>query len=91
MRSLTGYTVVEQSVIGSGFDWLIGPETSDDEGIFQDNMRLEISGILQGDEAQIKRRVKEKLQQTNVSDDWGMPAYIVVVEFSKPHSRVVQK
>ena len=91
VRMLTGFTVIKQSVIGSGFDWLLGPETTDEEGIFQTTVRLEISGILRGDETKIRKRVKEKLHQTEQSDSWDVPAYVVVVEFSEPRSRVVQK
>lgn len=91
IRSITGMTVIERSFIGSGIDWLIGPEDTDDELIFQNNARLEVSGILNGTDSQIKQRVKQKLAQTDQSDSWNMSAYVVVVEFSRPFSKVVEK
>src|SRR6478672_4067213 len=43
-RLMLGYTVVERSSIGTGFDWWLGKE----EGLlFQKKARLEVSGLLQ--------------------------------------------
>jgi hypothetical protein len=92
MRDLTNLTVVERSVKGTGFDYWLGPEeTADDELIFQNMTRLEISGIRSGGNSDIARRVQDKLSQTDRTDDLGLPAYVVVVEFSKPCSQVVKK
>ena len=35
--------------------------------------------------------VRQKLEQVKPSDSLGLPAYIVVVEFSTPLSKVVKK
>ena len=59
--------------------------------LFQGKKRLEVSGILRGNEANLKARVKEKVRQTNRSDQIGLPAIVVVVEFSSPRSRVIKK
>ena len=92
MRDLTKLTVVERSVTGTGFDYWLGPEDkNDDELIFQDKVRLEISGINKGSTADVRRRVEEKLTQTKQSDCWKLDAYVVVVEFGKPCSQVVKK
>jgi len=92
MRDLTNLTVVERSVTGTGFDYWLGPEDKeDDELIFQDKVRLEVSGINRGSMADVRRRVEQKLTQTGQSDDWGLDAYVVVVEFGKPCSQVMMK
>ncbi|HEY9405796.1 MAG TPA: hypothetical protein VIQ24_24310 [Pyrinomonadaceae bacterium] len=92
MREMTNLTVIERSVTGTGFDYWLGPEDSDDDDlIFQDMVRLEISGINSGTRQELRRRVKDKLTQTEQSDSWGLTAYVVVVEFSAPCSEVVKK
>ena len=45
MRELTGKRVVERSKKGTGFDYWIG-ESDDDDLIFTNKARLEVSGIL---------------------------------------------
>ena len=53
--------------------------------------RLEVSGILNGSDSQIRARVNEKLEQTNRSDHWGIPAFVIVVEFGRPLAEVREK
>ena len=53
--------------------------------------RMEVSGILRDSGNRLRERVNEKLRQTNRSDSLRLPAYIVVVEFSKPMAEVVEK
>lgn len=92
MRTLTKLTVVERSVTGTGFDYWLGPEgAEDDELIFQNKVRLEISGINSGNKVDVRRRVEAKLRQTEQSDSWKLSAYIVIVEFGKPCSEVAKK
>jgi hypothetical protein len=83
---LVGYTLLLQSRKGTGFDYWLG---SKQPPYFQ--ARLEVSGINNGDESLINARVKEKLTQTNPSDDLKLPAYVVIVEFGTPQARVVKK
>ncbi|HTU44229.1 MAG TPA: hypothetical protein VMF91_04170 [Bryobacteraceae bacterium] len=45
--------------------------------------RLEVSGMLEGNRAQVMHRLKEKLRQVN-RYCWETPAYAAVVEFSRP-------
>lgn len=83
--ALTGFTVVERSRKGTGFDYWLGHPT----GLpFQNKARLEVSGILRGTEGQIAARMREKLKQTEASDETLLPAYAVVVEFSRPRAEV---
>jgi len=65
-------------------------ENEDSELPFQNKVRLEVSGIRKGDDSRIRARVKQKIEQTNPSDG-KFPAYIIVVEFSKPLSMIVKK
>ena len=53
--------------------------------------RMEVSGILNGDDRQIRARTRLKLSQTDQSDSSGLPAYVVVVEFGRPVAEVTRK
>ena len=87
----TGYTVVERSVKGTGFDYWMGRDTKDPP--FQNKARLEISGILkaEGNNAAVRRevtsRVNQKVQQVARSG-LLLPAYVIVVEVGTPLAKV---
>ena len=53
-------------------------------------MTLEISGIREGNDQQVKARVQQKLKQTDRSDG-ALPAYVIVVEFGEPLAEVQEK
>ena len=53
--------------------------------------RFEVSGILRGSENIVKGRTELKLKQVSRSDDSGIPAYVIVVEFRKPLAEVTRK
>lgn len=53
--------------------------------------RLEVSGILNGSDSQVKARAREKLEQTSRSDSWAIPAFVIVVEFGRPLAEVWEK
>ena len=57
---------------------------------FKNKVRLEVSGIRNGDSSRVKARVKQKKEQTEVSDG-QFPAYIIIIEFSTPISYVEKK
>jgi hypothetical protein len=87
---LTGMTGVERSAKGTGIDfWL----RADDAGqnFFQHAARLEVSGILEGDESRIVARLNKKLTQTTPSDTTLLPAFVAIVEFGSPQTRLVKK
>jgi len=88
---LTGYTVIERRRKGDGFDFWLGEEKSESELPFQKKARLEVSGIRRGNHSRVQERVRQKLEQVKPSDSLGLPAYVVVVEFSTPLSKVVKK
>lgn len=87
IRFTTDYTVIERSRKGTGFDYWLGYAS---DPLFENKARLEVSGIRKGDNKSVKSRVRAKLKQTERSNG-TLPAYIVVVEFSKPLSEVVKK
>ena len=78
---LTDYTIVEKSARKNGFDYWLGKK---DDILFQKKARLEISGIFNGSEKDINKRYNVKVKQTEQSDALKIPAYIGIVEFSKP-------
>jgi hypothetical protein len=89
MPNLTGLTFIERSIKGTGFDFWLGQESN---LLFQKKARLEVSGIRKGNESEIKARIKQKKEQTKRSDNtYRLPAYIIVVEFGEPQSRVVRR
>ncbi|MHA1942675.1 MAG: hypothetical protein ACXADW_23645 [Candidatus Hodarchaeales archaeon] len=87
LLDLTRYKVIERSKKGTGFDYWLGKEKG---GLFQDKVRLEVSGIRSGNYSQIRYRVSKKITQIRPSNKLA-PAYVVVVEFSKPISTVEEK
>ncbi len=90
-REMTDYTGYRQSIVGTTVDYYLIPkdEDSDSDLIFNDAACLEVSGILtETPENSVDRRIKEKLERLKEED--GMPTFIVVVEFSKPWSKMVE-
>jgi hypothetical protein len=70
VRALTGYTVIERSRKGTGFDGWLGSE----DNLFQAKARLEVSGILRGPPKRVNSRLQAKLKQTMRSDAGHLPA-----------------
>ncbi|MEH2318575.1 hypothetical protein [Nostoc sp.] len=87
---LRSSTVIERSRKGTGFDYWLGSEEEAGELPFQNKVRLEVSGIRKADDSRVRARVKQKIEQTNPSDG-TFPAYIIIVEFSRPLSFIVEK
>ena len=90
IRELTDLTVIERSRKGTGFDYWLGTLDTDEGQLFENKVRLEVSGIRKGDSSRVKARIKQKKEQTKVSDG-QFPAYIIVVEFSTPLSDVEKR
>jgi hypothetical protein len=85
---LTNHTTVKRSMKGLGFDYWIGDQ---DDNMFQEKARLEVSGIFQGNDSLFKTRIKQKFKQTNVSDSTGFDCFVSVIEFSKPIASFLSK
>jgi len=88
IERLTQLKVTRQSQKRAGFDYWLGQ--SEEIGM-QNQARLEVSGILQGTKGQINQRLREKIEQTTKSDKLDIPAYVVVVEFSRPFIKVKKR
>ena len=86
-RREVGYSVIERSRKGTGFDYWMGAES---ELPFERKARLEISGIRKGRNREVNARVKQKLKQIERSGD-SPAAYVIVVEFGTPLAEVRQK
>ena len=101
LLDLTKYTIRRRAKSKSrlGFDYWLSEENvetksanNDSENILLGAARLEVSGILEAkSKSIITARVKEKIKQTTQSDDYGIPAYIVVVEFSEPVVYLIER
>lgn len=88
---MTDYTVVRRSVKGTGFDYWLGHRHATEDALpFQEAARLEVSGIFAGEEPLIRRRVQNKLKQVQRSDHLGLPAIVIVIEFSRLRAHVEQ-
>lgn len=84
IKELTGYTVIERSRKGTGFDYWLG---YDSEYPFQNKARLEVSGIRNGPGREVTARVRAKLGRTNRSNT-SLPFFVIIVEFSQPIAQV---
>ena len=84
----TIYHLRKQSQKRTGFDYWLGE--GKEEGV-QGLARLEVSGILRGTKGQINQRLKEKMRQTQKSDNLKIPAYIVIVDFSQPIMKIKKR
>ena len=89
VKECTDYSIIERSRKGTGFDYWLGYENIIP---FQNSARLEISGIFKETEHNnVEKRFQIKKKQTNQSDDSRLPAYISIVEFSKPKAIFAKK
>lgn len=80
------YTIIERSMKDTGFDYWLGDGASDLP--MEHVARLEVSDIRHGNDRDIRRRVKDKLKQTDRSDSVFLPAYVILVEFGNPLAEV---
>lgn len=82
-ESLYGLRVVSRSRKRSGFDYWVGPTQGN---LYQNGVRLEVTGILCGDDAQVKARMQEKLARLDRYHS-HLNALVIVVEFGTPQVR----
>lgn len=86
---LSGSVVVERSAKGTGFDYWLAKSDDENAPPFVGVQRLEISGILKGDDVKVTSRTAIKSEQVTPSNSVG-PAFISIVEFSGPELRITQ-
>lgn len=65
----------------TGIDYWLGDKP---DLLFQNKVRLEVSGIRNGTNYQVKKRFETKMTQSERSDGMRLPALIAIVEFGKP-------
>jgi hypothetical protein len=87
---MTGIPYVERAAKLTGIDYWLGTG-SDECGVFQRTARLEVSGILNGGQPEIKARLKSKLAQAQRSDNTSFAAYAAIIEFGSPEARLVER
>jgi hypothetical protein len=85
----TRFKVLEEALIGTGFDYWLGyPSTHpkyDPKNFLR--ARLEVSGILEETGSNtLAKRIAQKKKQVSVTDDLKLPAYIAITEFSTPQA-----
>jgi len=86
-KELTEYSVIEEATIGTGFDYWLGFHSAHSkyDPLNFLSARLEISGILkETSHNSVEARVRDKKDQTKPTDYLKLPAYISIIEFSKP-------
>lgn len=87
---LLGQVVVRRAWKGrdKGFDYWLGESGTLDSPPFQEARRLEVSGILDGDESALKRRTRIKIDQVTDSSS-ALPGLACVVSFRTPKANFV--
>ncbi|MBL8874429.1 MAG: hypothetical protein JNM86_01395 [Phycisphaerae bacterium] len=79
VEEFTTLKVIERSAKKTGIDYWLG---TGKEPLFQATARLEVSGIVNGED-KVDERVKDKMKQSDRSKG-KLPAFIAVVEFGQP-------
>jgi hypothetical protein len=87
LKRAVGKVVVERSRKGDYFDYWLGSEGGGE--LFQNRERLEVSGILAGDEKKLELRVEQKRDQITRARG-KLTKYVAVVEFGSPKAKVVK-
>ncbi len=87
IREVTEFTAIEQATRGTTVDYYLGSKDEPGDLIFNHKARLEASGILRENVSNtIEARIKEKKDRLK----GGLPAYVVIVEFGGPVSKMVK-
>ncbi len=84
-RGTIGFEVISVSRQGTGFDYWLGERIGSD---FVARAGLEVSGINNGDESDVRARVQDKLRQARQSGTQQWQTFAIVVEFSRPLAEV---
>lgn len=80
-----GYATIERAALGTRIDRWLGYES--DTPYFQRKARLETSGILHDIDGEVNRRLNARLERLESADS-NLPAYVIIVEFSRPLAKV---
>ena len=89
VEEFTEYSGFRQASRGTTVDYYLVRGRPDDDLIFNEAARLEVSGILRETEGNtVEGRIGQKLRRLRPEGD--LPTLIVVVEFSQPWSKMVE-
>lgn len=89
MISLTNYKSFELAEYGTGIDYWMDGNLSIPSKVFQRKARLEISGIFNETTSNsIQMRINVKKKQIKKSDSTKLSAWIAVVAFNSPKSKI---
>ena len=72
---------IQKSRKKTGIDYWLGEKHG---LLFQNKVRLEVSGIRNGSDQQINTRFNTKMRQSGKSDLTEIPALVVIIDFNKP-------
>lgn len=87
VRARTGFAAVERSRKGTGCDWFVGDDGTGPP--FQHKKRLEVSGVLHETDAEMARRIAQKVAQLQRGRS-ALGGYAVVVGFEEPVARMAE-
>jgi hypothetical protein len=91
LQCLSGYTIIERSFKGTGFDYWLGTGEYDENLLpfMQRAARLEISGIWKERKGNtLRRRLKQKIKQVEEANYSDVPVVVIVVEFGTPKAKL---
>jgi hypothetical protein len=88
LNNFGGWIVMQRSRKGTGFDYWISKKDDHCGPLFQGCAPLEVSGILNGDDTELQRRVRIKKGQISITKT--RRGTVAVVEFSAPKTRIVR-
>lgn len=88
LNRIDGFIVMQRSRKGTGFDYWMAKKGEPTGPLFQGCIPLEVSGILNGDDAELQRRVRIKRQQ--IGGSYSARAKVAVVEFGTPRTRIAR-
>ncbi|NJB87079.1 hypothetical protein GGR26_002856 [Lewinella marina] len=80
---LTPYQIIIRSAKRTGIDYWLGDKQRKIL-LYQKSARLEVSGLINGSDAEFARRIKKKKEQTMQSRSSKLPAYVAITDFGKP-------
>ena len=85
---LLGLQVIKKAAKGTGVDFWLGDPDVQYSG-YEGLVRLEVSGILEDNEGEYRRRLREKLAQMAPTDP--LPGYAAIVMFGTPKANVTER
>ena len=88
VAALLGLQVIKKAAKGTGVDFWLGDASAQYSG-YEGLVRLEVSGILEDNEGEYKRRLREKLAQMAPTDP--LPGYAAIVMFGTPKANVTKR